>query len=100
MAKKSIIVRQLKRKNLFQKYKKKRQNLIKQIKKVSSLKEKFLLQKKLEKLPRDSTKNRLKNRCWHTGRSRSVMNDFGLSRHSLREMAHNGFLPGVTKSSW
>lgn len=100
MAKKSVVVRQLKRKKLLQKYKEKRRNLIKQIKKSYSFKERFLLQKKLEKLPRDSAENRFKNRCWHTGRSRSFINDFGLSRHSLREMVHNGFLPGVTKSSW
>ena len=41
-----------------------------------------------------------RNRCWKTGRPRAIFQDFGLSRHVFREMAHNCFLPGVTKSSW
>ena len=56
--------------------------------------------KKLQKLPLNSAPNRLRNRCWKTGRSRAVYRDFGLSRHVLREMAHEGFLPGVIKASW
>jgi len=56
--------------------------------------------KKLQKLPLNSAPNRLRNRCWKTGRPRAVYRDFGLSRHVLREMAHDGLLPGVIKSSW
>jgi small subunit ribosomal protein S14 len=58
------------------------------------------LHAKLQKLPRNSARNRLRNRCQVTGRSRGVYSDFGLSRHCLREMAHQGLLPGVVKSSW
>lgn len=100
MAKKSIVARQLKRKRLFEKHRKKRRKLLELMKKSLSFKDRLILQKKLAKLPRDSAESRLKNRCWRTGRSRSFNGDFGLSRHSLREMAHEGFLPGVVKSSW
>lgn len=100
MAKKSMIQRELKRQRLNTKYKTKRQDLLAQIKTSSSFVEILELQKKLQKLPLNSAQNRLKNRCWKTGRSRSFSRDFGLSRHVLREMAHEGLLPGVTKSSW
>lgn len=56
--------------------------------------------KKLHSLPRNSTIVRLRNRCWSTGRSRAFFRDFGLSRHVLREMAHEGLVPGLKKSSW
>ena len=59
-----------------------------------------MLQKKLQRLLLNSAPNRLRNRCWKTGRSRAVYRDFGLSRHVIREMAHQCLLPGVTKSSW
>ena len=55
---------------------------------------------KLQKLPKDSSKVRLKNRCWKTGRGKSVFRDFGLCRNVVREMANQGLLPGVVKSSW
>jgi len=51
-------------------------------------------------LPLNSSPSRLKNRCAVTGRSRGYIRKFGLSRITFREMAHRGFLPGVTKSSW
>jgi small subunit ribosomal protein S14 len=54
----------------------------------------------LQKLPRNSSSTRLHNRCMQTGRPRGFYRDFGLSRHNLREMAHKGLLPGVTKASW
>ena len=50
--------------------------------------------------PGNSLPIRLKNRCWKTGRSRGFYRDFGLSRHVLREMAHECLLPGVIKASW
>ena len=56
--------------------------------------------KKLESIPRNSAPSRNRNRCWVTGRSRGFYRDFGLSRHVLREMSNEGFLPGVRKSSW
>ncbi len=62
--------------------------------------EQMELHAKLQKLPRASSRTRLQNRCWRTGRPRGVFRDFGLSRNTMREMAHQGLLPGVTKSSW
>nr|YP_010988277.1 ribosomal protein S14 [Rhodochorton tenue]WOK79473.1 ribosomal protein S14 [Rhodochorton tenue] len=100
MAKKSMRQRETKRVKLVDKYKTKRSELKKQIKQINSFEEQLLIQEKLQKLPRDSIKSRLRNRCWLTGRSRGVYRDFGLSRHVLREMSHECLLPGVTKSSW
>nr|YP_003002229.1 30S ribosomal protein S14 [Aureoumbra lagunensis]ACS36941.1 30S ribosomal protein S14 [Aureoumbra lagunensis] len=100
MAKKSIVQRQKKRENLVLKYKVKRENLLKELKMTSSFSETLELQKKLQKLPLNSAKNRLRNRCWKTGRGRAFYRDFGVCRHVLREMAHEGLLPGVIKSSW
>jgi len=54
----------------------------------------------LQKLPRNSSKVRVKNRCNVTGRSRGYMRYFGLSRQEFREMARRGEIPGVKKSSW
>ena len=65
-----------------------------------SYEEKLICNTKLQKLPRNSSKIRLRNRCWRTGRPRGFYRDFGLCRNMLREMAHEGLLPGVTKSSW
>jgi len=54
----------------------------------------------MESVPRNSAPSRHRNRCWVTGRSRAFYKDFGLSRHVLREMAHEGSIPGLTKASW
>jgi len=94
MAKQSMRQREEKRVKLVAKYKNKRSKLKKQVKQFNSFDE------QLQKLPRDSVQSRLRNRCWLTGRGRGVYRDFGLSRHVLREMAHECLLPGVTKSSW
>ena len=95
-----MIEREKKRINLNSKYKAKRQHLLEQFKKTEGFKPKLEVHSKIQKLPRNSAKNRIRNRCWKTGRSRGYYRDFGLSRHVLREMAHNCLLPGVTKSSW
>ncbi len=100
MAKKSIIEREKNRQKLVIKYLKKRHILKTQMKKAEFLEEKLTIQRKLQQLPRNSSPVRLRNRCMITGRSRGYFKDFGLSRHVLREMAHQGFLPGITKSSW
>ncbi len=100
MAKKSIIEREKKRQRLVIKYLKKRYELKIQMKQSEFLEEKLIIQRKLQQLPRNSSPIRLRNRCLITGRSRGYYKDFGLSRHVLREMAHEGFLPGITKSSW
>ena len=100
MAKQSIIQRQIKREQLIVKYKKKRNLLLKQFKESETFLAKLEIHKKIERLPRNSSKVRSRNRCWKTGRGRGVYKDFGLCRHAIREMAHNGLLPGVYKASW
>ena len=95
-----MIEREKKRQQLVMKYAKKRFSLKVQMKEASFLEEKLTLQRKLQELPRNSNPVRLHNRCLITGRPKGFYRDFGLSRHVLREMAHEGFLPGVTKSSW
>ena len=54
----------------------------------------------LNKMPRDSSPTRLRNRCQLTGRARGYLRKFNLSRLSFRELASNGMIPGITKSSW
>jgi small subunit ribosomal protein S14 len=100
MAKKSMIEREKKRQLLVTKYSKKRELLKQQMQMTSSLEEKLNIHRKLQNLPRNSAAVRLHNRCVLTGRPKGYFRDFGLSRHTLREMAHQGLLPGVTKSSW
>lgn len=55
---------------------------------------------KLQKMPRDTSRIRVRNRCEITGRPRGVYRDFQLSRITFRELAHKGMIPGVTKASW
>nr|YP_009314970.1 Ribosomal protein S14 [Scinaia undulata]SCW23425.1 Ribosomal protein S14 [Scinaia undulata] len=100
MAKKSMREREEKRIKLVNKYNEQRNKLRNQINTCGSFQEQLNLQEKLQKLPRNSSKTRLRNRCWLTGRSRGFYRDFGLSRHVLREMAHECLLPGIRKSSW
>nr|QUE28447.1 ribosomal protein S14 [Porphyrostromium boryanum] len=100
MAKANMVQRENRRKVLSSKYRQKRLEIKKSIKQTSSFEQKLELQQKLQKMPRDSAECRTRNRCWLTGRSRGYYKDFGLSRHVLREMAHECLLPGVTKSSW
>lgn len=100
MAKKSMLERELKRKKLVKKYALKRIELKNQIKKASSLEEKFAISEKIQRLPKNSAPIRLRNRCWKTGRPRGYFRFFGLCRNALREMAHECLLPGVIKASW
>lgn len=100
MAKKSMIEREKKRIKLTKKYALKRQNLLEEYRNEEKFSVKLELHSKLQKLPRNSSKTRIRNICWKTGRPRGVFRDFGLSRHVFREMAHQCLLPGVTKSSW
>ncbi|MBW4551488.1 MAG: 30S ribosomal protein S14 [Aphanocapsa sp. GSE-SYN-MK-11-07L] len=100
MAKKSMIEREKKRQKLVDKYAQKRADLKEQITKATSQQARMDLHRQLQQLPLNSAPNRLRNRCWLTGRSRGYYRDFGLSRHVMREMAHEGLLPGVVKSSW
>jgi small subunit ribosomal protein S14 len=100
MAKKSMLERELKRKKLVSKYSKKREEILSQLKNVNSLEEIFVLNEKLQKLPRNSSAIRVRNRCWKTGRPRGYFRYFGLCRNVVREFAHDCLLPGVTKASW
>jgi small subunit ribosomal protein S14 len=101
MAKKSMINRQEKREKLVRKYAAKRA----EYKRVSrdmklSAEERQTAREALAKLPRNSSPVRLRTRCMVTGRPRAVYKEFMLSRITFREMAHQGLLPGVHKSSW
>lgn len=62
--------------------------------------ERFEAQMKLQRLPRRTSEVRVRNRCLVTGRPRGYMRTFKMSRISFRELASQGMIPGVTKSSW
>jgi small subunit ribosomal protein S14 len=100
MAKKNMLQREVKRKKLVNKYSEKRKQLLNQLKNTILLEEIFHLNEKIQKLPRNSSVIRLRNRCWKTGKPRGYSRFFGLCRNALRELAHDCFLPGVTKASW
>ena len=100
MAKQSMIQREKKRERLIAKHLTKRESIKEQLANVSSFQDRLDLYKKFERIPRNSSPSRHRNRCWVTGRSRGFYKDFGLSRHVLREMAHEGLIPGLQKSSW
>jgi small subunit ribosomal protein S14 len=104
MAKKSMVERERKRKNLVARYRLKRESIIMELKRAHlkglSFDEIAPLNKILQKLPKNSSPQRQRNRCWKTGRPRGYFRFFGLCRNVLREMTHDCFLPGVTKSSW
>ena len=101
MAKKSKIVRELKLIRNVQKYAALRSELKNIIKNPSSsFEDKEAAVAKLDKLPKSSSRIRVRNRCFKTGRPRGVISRFKLSRLSFREMALNGEIPGVTKASW
>ena len=101
MAKTSAIQRNLKRINLSVKYKKNRDKLKNIIKdRKLPLEERFKAQLKLAKLPRNSARTRIRNRCEITGRPHGVYRKLRISRIALRELALKGKIPGMTKSSW
>jgi small subunit ribosomal protein S14 len=89
MAKKSIIAREAKRKRMVAKY----ADLRKKLKEEGDW-------DALDKLPKNSSKVRLHNRCLLTGRPKGYMRMFGISRVTFREMALAGKIPGITKASW
>ena len=101
MAKTSAIQRNLKRIKLAKKFLKKRNELKKIISnKKLPLDERFKAQLKLSKLPKNSAKTRVRNRCEITGRPHGVYRKLRISRIALRELASMGRIPGMTKSSW
>lgn len=101
MAKKSVVNRNNKRTAMAEQYAKKRAELkamwLRPGGSPKSRESAFTL---LQKLPRDSARVRVRNRCAFTGRPRGVYRRFGVSRTMLRDMVMNGEVPGVTKSSW
>ncbi len=101
MAKKSMIARELKRKKLVLKFESKRQELKEIIRNTTaSFEDKDSAQLKLQKLPRDSSSSRVRNRCNLTGRPHGYYRKFGLSRNKLREATMRGDIPGLVKASW
>ena len=101
MAKLSSINKNNKRIKLANKLFKKRQSLKKIIMNKSlSLEERFKAQQKLSKMPRNSAKNRIMNRCQITGRPHGVYRKLKISRIALRQLGLEGKIPGMVKSSW
>ncbi len=101
MAKKSQINRDLKRIKLIKKYAARRAELRAKLNDANaSIEEKLEVQEAFAKLPRNSCPTRLNRRCEVSGRSKAYYRKFGMSRIALRELALQGHLPGVQKSSW
>ena len=101
MAKVSAINKNNKRIKLSEKFRDKRNKLKKIImNKKLSLDERFKAQQKLSKLPRNSAKNRIMNRCQITGRPHGVYRKLKISRIALRQLGLQGKIPGLVKSSW
>ena len=101
MAKTSAVQRNLKRIKMSKRYQNKRKKLKAIINnKKLPLNERFAAQLKLSKLPKNSAKTRIRNRCEITGRPHGVYRKLKISRIALRQMASSGKIPGMTKSSW
>ena len=101
MAKKSMIAREKKRTHLSDKYSERRKELKQRIVDESLPgEERWQAMLDLQKLPRDSTAVRGRNRCGISGRPRGYFRKFGLSRNMLREVCMKGEAPGVVKASW
>lgn len=98
-----MVYRNKKRKAASDLYKKRRDDIKKEIsqaKQEKNIEEIFLLYQKLAKMPRKSSETRVNSICFITGRSRGVYKRFGLSRIKIREMASYAEIPGIKKSSW
>lgn len=101
MAKVSSVEKNNRRARLHKKYAAKREALKKTImSKETPIEERFAAQLELAELPRNSARNRQRNRCGLSGRPRGFYRKFKLSRIALRELASNGQIPGMIKSSW
>jgi small subunit ribosomal protein S14 len=101
MAKLALVLRDQKRRKTVQKFKTKRAALIEIIQDSRASDEaREEARAKLQKLPRDASPVRLRNRCALTGRPRGVYSKFGLGRNKLRDLALKGEIPGVIKASW
>lgn len=101
MAKTSMIAREIKRMKCAEKNQSRRSALKSVIQSpVSSYDDKLAAQLSLQKMPRDASKVRLRNRCALTGRPRGFYRKFGLGRNKLREAMLRGDVPGLVKASW
>ena len=101
MAKKSVIARNEKRQRTVHKYAERRAELKAALRNPRATdEERWEAQQALQKLPRNASPVRLRNRCHFTGRGQSVYRKFGLARNKLREAAMEGNMPGLVKSSW
>ena len=101
MAKLALTLRNDKRKKMVEKFKAKRASLLEVLQDPRASDEaKEAARDKLQKLPRDASPVRLRNRCALTGRPRGVYRKFGLGRNKLRDLALKGEVPGVIKASW
>ena len=101
MAKLALINRNEKRKKLVAKFSKKRNALQAIVDDPKASDEtRYEARLKIQALPRNANKTRLRNRCALTGRPRGVYSKFGLGRNKLREFAMRGEIPGIVKASW
>lgn len=101
MARRAMIVKNNRRRKLAEKTLSLRKELRKKVRDEKlSEDERYEAQLKLQRLPRNTSEIRVRNRCEVSGRPRGFYRDFRLSRIKLRELAHQGMIPGVTKSSW
>ena len=101
MARLSVVLREQKRRQTVEKFKARRAALFEVMHdSKASDEDKDAARARLQKLPRDSSPTRLRNRCALTGRPRGVYRKFKLGRNKLRELAMRGEVPGVIKASW
>ena len=101
MAKRSMINREIKRAKMVEKYAAKRVELkARAIDPSLTHDERLEARSKLQRLPRDASPVRMRNRCRITGRPHGYYRKFGLARNKLREAAMNGDVPGLVKASW
>jgi small subunit ribosomal protein S14 len=101
MAKLAVVLRDKNRRKIVEKFKLRRAQLLEVIYDSRATDEaKDIARAKLQKLPRDASPVRLRNRCALTGRPRGVYRKFGLGRNKLRDLALKGEVPGVIKASW
>ncbi len=101
MAKLAVKLREQKRRMTVEKFKVRRAALLEILRNAkASDEERDAAREKLQRLPRNASPTRLRNRCALTGRPRGVYRKFGLARNKLRELALRGEVPGVIKASW
>jgi len=101
MAKIALINRDLKRREVVKKYAARRAELLAVINNAkASDEDRYAARQQMQKLPRNASPVRLRNRCSLTGRPRGVYSKFGLGRSKLRDIAMRGEIPGIMKASW